>query len=297
MTATPSRNFLLVVAWMAGSLLSFSAIALSIRALHGTLSIFEILALRNIGGLAILGAMALAAPGPDRRLRPSRPGIHLLRNSIHTAGQALWAYGITLLPLATVFAIEFTTPAWVAVFAMLFLGERLTVARTVALLLGFAGVLIILRPGLDGFRPEALLVAAAAVCFGVQQVTTKFLTGRDSTWTIMFWMNVIQLPLNLLANRVAGGPVWFADRLDVAQWLPLAGIMICGFTAHYCLTNAFRHGDAIVVTPIDFMRVPLIAAIGWMVYGEQPELAVLIGGLVVVSGVVVNLTMEARART
>ncbi|MFN3855832.1 MAG: DMT family transporter [Phreatobacter sp.] len=296
MTAAPSRNFLLVIAWMAGSLLSFSAIALSIRALHGTFSVFEILALRNLGGLVILAAMALAAPGPDRRLRPSRPAIHLLRNSIHTAGQALWAYGITLLPLATVFAIEFTTPAWVAVFAILFLGERLTMARSLALLLGFAGVLIILRPGLEGFRPEALLVAAAAVCFGVQQVTTKFLTGRDSTWTIMFWMNVIQLPLNLIANGMTGGPVWFADRLDPGQWLPLAGIMIGGFTAHYCLTNAFRHGDAIVVTPIDFLRVPLIAAIGWMLYGEQPELAVLIGGLVVVSGVVVNLTVESRAR-
>lgn len=290
------RDFGKVVFWMAGSLLSFCAIALAIRELRATLTVFEILSLRNLGGMVILIGMALCAPHPSYRIWTSKPGIHALRNTIHTVGQALWAFGVTLLPLATVFAIEFTTPAWVAIFAVLFLGERMTVPRAISLVLGFLGVLVILRPGLDSFRPAALLVAAAAVCFGVQQTTTKFLTGTDSTWTIMFWMNAIQWPLNVAANVVTGQPFWFYGKLDWSQWLPLVGITICGFTAHYCLTNAFRYGDAIVVTPIDFMRVPLIAVIGWLVYAETPELAVLVGALIVVSGVLINIYAESRAR-
>jgi drug/metabolite transporter (DMT)-like permease len=296
MPPPPPRNFTKVVFWMAGSLLSFCAIALAIRALHSTLTIFEILTLRNIGGLAIGLAMAVLAPDPSYRLGTAKPGIHFLRNTIHTGGQALWAYGITLLPLATVFAIEFTTPAWVAIFAVLFLGERMTAARAAALVLGFLGVMVILRPGLDSFRPAALLVAGAAVCFGVQQTTTKFLTGTDSTWTIMLWMNLIQLPLNLVANAVIGQPAFFLGKIDWSQWLPLLGIMVGGFTAHYCLTNAFRNGDAIVVTPIDFMRVPLIAVVGWLIYDETPELAVLAGAAIVVCGVLVNIYAESRAR-
>jgi drug/metabolite transporter (DMT)-like permease len=296
MPPPPQRNFAKVVLWMAGTLISFCAIALAIRAMQSRLTVFEILALRNMGGLAIGVAMAMLAPDPSYRLRTPKFGIHVLRNTIHTGGQALWAYGITLLPLATVFAIEFTTPAWVAIFAVIFLGERMTPARAAALVLGFVGVMVILRPGLDSFRPAALLVAAAAVCFGVQQTTTKFLTGTDSTWTIMFWMNVIQLPLNLAGNVFIGQPVWFLGKVDWTQWMPLFGIMVGGFTAHYCLTNAFRHGDAIVVTPLDFMRVPMIAVVGWFLYDETPELAVLAGAAIVVCGVLINIYSESRAR-
>lgn len=291
----PARDFAKVVLWMAGSLTSFCVLALSIRALQHRLTVFEILALRNIGGFVILGAMALVARDPAYRLGTSRPLLHIMRNSVHSLGQMLWAYGITLLPLALVFAIEFTTPAWVALFAVMILSERMTASRAAALVLGFVGVLIILRPGLEGFRPAALLVAAAAVCFGVQQITTKMLTGIDSTWTILFWMNLVQLPLNLAVNAAVGQPVWFVPKMDASMALPVAGIMIAGFTAHYCLTNAFRYGDAIVVTPIDFMRVPLIAVIGWLLYGETLEPAILIGAGVVIAGVLINIYAESRA--
>lgn len=295
MPPSQERSFAKVVLWMAGSLLSFCAIALGIRGLQHALTVFEILALRNVGGIVILAAMAVLAPGATRRLRTARPGVHALRNTVHTAGQALWAYGITMLPLATVFAIEFTTPAWVAIFAVAFLGERMTLPRAAALVLGFLGVLIILRPGFDGFRPAALLVAGAAVCFGIQQTTTKLLTGSDSTWTIMFWMNVIQLPLNWAADMATGEPFWFLGKLDASLWLPVAAVMIGGFTAHYCLTNAFRHGDAIVVTPLDFLRVPLIALVGWLLYAETPELAAIAGAAIVVSGVLINIYAESQA--
>lgn len=295
-TMPAPRNYLLVFAWMLGSLVSFAGVALSVRGLQGAMTVFEMLAIRNIGGLIILGGMMLLAPGPDQTMRMAKPRIHLLRNTAHFAGQALWVWGVTVLPLATVFAIEFTTPCWVALFAVLFLKERMTLGRGMAIILGFVGVLIILRPGMESFRPEALAVVLAAVFFGVQITTTKFLTGTNATWTIMFWMNLMQLPMNMLANMALGQSPLIVGKLSLGIWLPVVGIAITGFLAHYCLTNAFRHGDATLVVPIDFLRVPLIALIGWLFYNETPELAVLLGALVVIGGVVVNLVAEGRSR-
>lgn len=290
------RKYLLVLFWMLGSLVSFAGVALSVRGLQGAMTVFEMLAIRNIGGLIILAGMMLLAPGPDQTMRMAKPRIHLLRNTAHFTGQALWVWGVTVLPLATVFAIEFTTPCWVALFAVLFLKERLTLPRALAIALGFVGVLIILRPGMDSFRPEALAVVLAAVFFGMQITTTKFLTGSNSTWTIMFWMNLMQLPMNMLANMALGQSPLIVGKLSWEIWLPVTGIAVTGFLAHYCLTNAFRHGDATLVVPIDFLRVPLIALIGWLFYNETPEIAVLIGALVVIGGVVINLVAEARAK-
>lgn len=290
------RNSLLVFFWMLGSLVSFAGVALSVRGLQGAMTVFEMLAVRNVGGLAILIAMMVFAPGPDRSVRMARPLVHLLRNTAHFAGQALWVWGVTVLPLAMVFAIEFTTPAWVALFATLFLKERMTVARALAVALGFLGVLIILRPGLDGFRPEALAVVLAALFFGVQIVATKFLTGSNSTWTILFWMNLLQLPMNMAANWGLGHSPAIVGSLSRDIWLPVLGIAVTGFLAHYCLTNAFRHGDATIVVPIDFLRVPLIALVGWLFFGETPEVAVLIGAVVVIGGVAIGLLAEAREK-
>jgi len=281
---------------MLGTLVSFAGIALSVRGLQGSMTTFEMLAIRNIGGLIILAGMMLVAPGSDQAVRIARPAIHLLRNFAHFIGQALWVWSVSVLPLATVFAIEFTTPAWVALFAVLFLKERITPLRGISILLGFAGVLIILRPGLDSFRPEALAVVLAAVFLGIQITTTKFLTDSNSTWTIMFWMNLMQLPMNMAANWITGHSPLIIGSLNWNIWLPIIGIGITGFLAHYCLTNAFRHGDATLVVPIDFLRLPLIALIGWLFYAETLELPVLIGAMIVISGVLINLMAEARVK-
>lgn len=286
----------LVLAWMLGSIVSFAGVALSVRGLQGAMTVFEMLAIRNIGGMVILAGMWALARSPEQVVAPAKPGLHLLRNSAHFVGQALWVFGVTVLPLATVFAIEFTTPCWVALFAVLFLKERMSLFRGLSIALGFLGVLIILRPGMESFRPEALAVVLAAVFFGIQIATTKFLTGSNSTWTIMFWMNVMQLPMNMAANAFMGHSPLIVGKLDAALWLPTLGIAVTGFLAHYCLTNAFRHGDATLVIPIDFLRVPLIALVGWLFYNETPELAVLLGALVVIGGVVVNLVAEGRAK-
>src|SRR3954471_2102539 len=132
---------------MAGALVSFSAVALGVRALARTLGLFDILALRSATGVAVLLFVAAAQPALLADLDAKRLPLHLFRNIIHFAATYGWALALTLLPLATVFALEFTMPVWVALLATI-LGEWMTPSRAACVVFGFAGVLVILRPGL-----------------------------------------------------------------------------------------------------------------------------------------------------
>lgn len=279
-----------VVLWMTAALLSFSGLAVSIRMLAATLSIFETLALRSAFGLAILLTLGAFQPQLRQAISLARLRVHLLRNVTHFIAQYIWAVSLTLLPLATVFALEFTVPAHTALLAALFLGERLTPSRIGVVLFGFLGVLLILRPGMESFRPEAMLVLVAAVGFAVAMIFLKKLTATESSYAVVFWMNAIQLPLALAGSD----PAAFL-RLGVENWLPLLGLGICGLSAHYCLTNAFHAGDATIVVPLDFMRIPLIAVIGWGLYGEPLDPLVFVGTGLIVVGVLWNLHAEATA--
>ena len=287
-------NLRLVILWMTGALLAFCALAVAIRALSQGLSVFEVLTLRSLGGVLLLGLWGwrrggIAAPRPL--------GLHLLRNVVHCAAQMCWAYGVVVLPLATVFALEFTTPAWTLALAAGFLGERLTRGRIAAVLLGFFGVLIILRPGLESFDPNALFVLAAAVMFGVQLTVTKFLTSRNNVLTILFWMNLMQLPMNYVAHVAVSGHAALWGGLSWAL-LPAAIVLVlAGLAAHVCLTSAFRYGDATQVVPLDFLRVPLISAVGAIAYGERFDTLVLLGAAITASGIIWSLREGSSARS
>jgi len=280
-----------VVLWMSGVLLSFTIMAVSIRALARAFNVFEILAIRNAAGLTILLALACARPALRASLLPRRMGMHALRNSVHFAAQYAWALSITLLPLATVFALEFTNPAWLALLAAWLLRERLTPSRAGAVVLGFLGVAVILRPGFESFQPAALIILGAAFGFAVSSIVTKKLIVTETTFAILFWMNAMQLPMNL-----AGSSPFFVTRIDLAQALPVLGVAIAGLTSHFCLTNAFRHGDASIVVPLDFLRIPLIALIGWSVYGEPLDGFVFAGAAIIITGIVWNLRAEATTK-
>jgi drug/metabolite transporter (DMT)-like permease len=280
-----------VLFWMAGTLLSFSALAVSIRALAGALSIFEMLAVRNGIGLTILIAIVAMRPQLRGDLVPRRIGLHFLRNIIHQSSQYAWALSVLLLPLATVFALEFTMPAWTTILAVALLGERLTPSRAGAVVLGLVGVLVIIRPGLETFQPAALLVLAASFGYATVNIATKKLTSTESTFAIIFWMNLMQLPMALL-----GSDLTFVARLDGMMILPVLAIGVAGVASHYCLTNAFRAGDASVVVPLDFLRMPLIAVVGWLFYAEPFDPYVFLGAGLIVVGVMWNLNAELRGR-
>jgi drug/metabolite transporter (DMT)-like permease len=273
---------------MTGALLSFSAMAVSVRVLAGALSVMEILALR--AGLGLLVMASLAALRADLRATiPSRHlPLHLFRNAVHVGSSYLWATSLLLIPMAMTFALEFTTPAWTLLMAIPVLGERLTASRIGAVVLGLLGVLVILRPGLTTVQPGALLALAGAIGFAVTLIATKKLTNTDSPFAIVFWMMLIQLPLALLASD----PL-FVARLDWGQAPAVIGIGLSGLASHYCLTRAFRVGDAGVVVPLDFMRIPLIAVIGWWLYGEPLDGFVFLGAGLILAGILWNLRSEA----
>jgi drug/metabolite transporter (DMT)-like permease len=188
-----------------------------------------------------------------------------------------------------VFALEFTMPAWTILLAPIFLGERMTASRVGEVVLGLMGVLVILRPGVETFQPAAMLVLAAALGYATQNIATKKLTMTESPFAIVFWMNVIQFGLGFLF----AGP-WFISKIGVDQLPAIAGLGTAGLFAHFCLSNAFRAGDATVVVPLDFMRIPLIAVVGWWLYGEALDLFVFAGAGLIVAGIVWNLRSEAR---
>lgn len=274
---------------MTGALLSFSVMAISVRELAGSLIIFEVLALRSGIGLAILLVIGAVRPELMRGITRQRIGLHLLRNSVHYASQYAWATALTLLPLAMVFALEFTMPAWTALLAVVFLRERMTPSRIGVVVLGFIGMLIIVRPGLEGFRPAGLLVLLAAFGYGITMVSTKKLTNTETTFAIVFWMNLMQLPMTLLGSD----PLFFT-KISGATIVPALGIGIAGLSSHYCLSNAFRAGEAVVVVPLDFLRIPLIALVGWWLYGEMVDIYVFLGAGLIILGVLWNLRAELR---
>jgi drug/metabolite transporter (DMT)-like permease len=212
-----------------------------------------------------------------------------VRNGTHFIANNCWTFGVIALPLATVFAIEFMMPVWAGLLAVLLLGERFTLRRAGSIVLGLIGVLVILRPGVEALNPAALAVLVASFGYAASNIATKKLIPVQSTIAILFWMNVMQIVMAL-----PGIDLQFLLRLSSQQWIWALGIAFGGTFAHYCLTNALRVADAIVVIPLDFLRIPLIALVGWMFYGERLDLLVFAGAGIIVSGIVWNLRAEMR---
>ncbi len=275
-------------AWMIGTLLSFSAMAIGVRELRDTMGTFEVLFFRSLVGLAMVFAIMPRYGGAA--LRTAKFGLHVVRNLLHFAGQFAWIYAIGLLPLATVFAIEFTTPVWTAVLAAVLLHERLNHGRVVMLVLGLAGVLVILRPGFAIIQPAALVMLAGALAYASTLVATKRLSDTDAPLVVLFYMSAIQLPLGL----VPALGQWVAPTLADLPWIFCVGA--AGFSAHYCMTRAFRLADAAFVVPFDFLRLPLIAVVGFLFYGEAIELWTIAGAAVIFAGTYYSVRREGRRR-
>ena len=199
------------------------------------------------------------------------------RNVVHFGGQWCWVIGITLLPMAHVTALEFTMPMWTAIIAILFMGEKAKSHRIVAIIVGLVGVMAILRPGFEIITEGALVVLLGALLFGASNVMMKSLTADDQPWVIVFWMQIIQLPLALLPAVFYFEWVW--PTLADTPWLLAIGLT--GMSAHFCLAQAFQLADATFCMPVDFVRLPLTALIGWIVYSEGVSVWVLVGAFLI----------------
>jgi drug/metabolite transporter (DMT)-like permease len=275
---------------MAGGLTSLSAMAVAGREMSSELDTFELMFWRSLVGVPIVLAIA-AATGSLASLRTRRPGLHATRNVFHFTAQNLWFFALASIPLAQVFALEFTTPIWVALLAPLVLREAMTRAGAIAAVLGFLGVLVIARPGAAPLEWAHAAALAAAVGFAANVLATRALAATESTLCVLCWMTVSQA----LMGALCAAPGTFAvPSADLAPWLAVIGV--CGLSAHFCITNALRLAPASVVGPMDFLRLPLIAVVGMLLYGEAVELAVLAGGALIVAGNLINVRGGRAAR-
>jgi drug/metabolite transporter (DMT)-like permease len=272
--------------WMAGAVLSFAAMAIAVRELQRHMGSFEIVLMRSLVMLAIV--LLLLPRAGVSSVFTKRISVHLWRNTIHFCGQVLWVYSIGALTLATVFAIEFTMPVWTALLAWAFLKERLTGPRLVQLGLGLAGVLVILRPGGGSFHPAALAMILGSLCYASSFIFTKRLASTDSALAVLFWMALVQTPISLLA----AAPQWVTPVPADLPWILVIGAG--SFSAHYCMTHAMKLVDAMVAVPIDFARLPLIAVLGALLYGEAFDPLVIAGAAVIFAGTYYSLGRERR---
>ena len=285
-----ARESFTAALWMAGAIVSFAAMTVAGRELSAELDTFEIMLYRSAIGWPIVALLLWRAQGWSGA-KTDQPGGHLARNLIHFTAQNLWFYGIATIPLAQLVALEFTNPLWVALLAPFFVGEKLTRAKLTAAAIGFAGVLAIARPGATPIEWGHAAALGAALGFAMTNLMTKRLSRRDSELTVLFWMTFSQMLMGLACAAPGGLTI---PSAPAAPWVALIGLS--GLGAHYCLTRALFSAPASVVAPMEFTRLPVIAALGAFMYGEPLELALLLGATLILAGNVMNIRAERRRR-
>jgi drug/metabolite transporter (DMT)-like permease len=245
-------------------------------------NVFQIMEVRTVLGFLMLYPL-VRTNGGFAAMRTSRPLQHTGRDFIHYCAQLGWFFALTLIPLGQVVSIEFTMPIWTAILAASFLGERMTFGKIAAVLLGLIGVIVIVRPATGEINPGQLIALAAALGFGVSIVMMKSLTRTETALRIIFWMLVIQSAVGFFPALY----VWTWPTAHAWGWM--AVIAFCGTFSHYCMARAMLYGDATVVLPMDFLRVPLTAAAGWLIYSERLDLFTVLGAALILGGNLLNL--------
>jgi len=278
--------------WMIGAIASFSTMAVAGREVAVELDTFEIMMYRSLFGVVIVAGIGALA-GTLHQINTQNMGLHAMRNLAHFTGQNLWFYAVTVIPLAQVFALEFTSPLWVIVLSPLILGERLTPMRAFAAIMGFIGILIVARPDIAGINSGVITAASSAIFFALTMMFTKRLTRSQSITCILFYLTTMQLVFGVVMAGYDGDiAVPTATALPFVLLIGAAGLL-----AHFCITNALALAPATVVVPIDFIRLPAIAIIGMLLYGEALDIWVFAGAAIIFTGNYLNIWSETRPKT
>jgi drug/metabolite transporter (DMT)-like permease len=284
MQRTPSKPK--AALWMAGWLTLMLVVAIAGREAMRELNVFELMELRTLLGFVMFYPL-LHFNGGLSIVKTQRLPQHIVRNLVHYCGQLGWFFALTLIPIGQVVAIEFTMPIWTAILAAMFLGERTTVWKITAIVLGLIGVIVIVRPATGAVNPGQLIALVAAVGFGISVALMKFLTRTESTLSIIFWMLVIQSAAGLIPTLF----VWTWPSPHIWGWV--AVVAFCGTFSHFCMARAMLYADATIVVPMDFLRVPLTAAAGWLIYSERLDAFTVLGAALILTGNLLNLRAPA----
>jgi len=278
--------------WMIGAMFSFSMMAISGRELGGDLDTFEIMTYRSLIGVMIV-LFFIIYNKSYFEINVKRLKLHFIRNIFHFTGQNLWFFAVIYIPLSQLFAFEFTVPIWVAVLAPIFLKEKLTFVRFLAVFTGFVGILIVARPNFSSLDPALIAAALCAIGFAVASITTKKLTTTDSITCILFWLTVLQFIFGILCAGI-DGQIDYPKGAEMI-WVLIVGV--CGLAAHFCITRALELAPALIVSPLEFLRLPFITIIGYFVYNESLEIFVFLGAILVLLANLINIRAENKQTT
>lgn len=285
----PASNLPKAALWMLGAIASFSTMAVAGRKVGAELDTFELMTYRSFISIALvllIGGLA----GTLSQINTRDMKLHAARNLSHFAGQNMWFAAITMIPLAQVVALEFTSPIWIAVLAPVFLAERLTQLRILVALMGFVGVLIVARPDFSNPELGTILAAGSAIGFAGSAIFTKILTRSHSTTCILFWLATMQAVFGLVCAGWNGDIAW--PSAAVWPWVVL--VSFTGLGAHYCLTTALGLAPAVTVMPLDFARLPVVAILGMALFDEPLQLWVFVGAAIIFGANYLNIAAEAR---
>ncbi len=271
---------------MLGATLGFSAMHAVIRIASTEQHPFEAAFFRNLFGLLVLVPFLLRHGFGAFRTR--RLPLHGLRGAVHTGAMLMFFVAVPITPLGTVAALGFTAPLFVAVGAALFLGEALRMRRAAALVAGFAGALLIIRPGMAALDLGTLLVLGSSAVWAGAMILIKLLSRTESSLTLTAYMALFLTPL----TAIAAAFVWRWPSLVELGWFALMGAL--GTVGHLCLAQAFREADATAVLPVDFLRLIWASLLGYLLFAEIPVLYVWLGGIVIFSSTLYLAYREAR---
>ena len=284
-TATTLSDPVRGALWMTASCVFFAALTGMIRYLSATIDPLEIVFFRNLFGLAVMLPW-LMRQGLGT-LRTHRLPLHALRAAIGLGAMICWFVAISRVNLSDAVALSFTTPLFATVAAVFLLGEVVRARRWTAVLVGFAGAMIIVRPGFHEMPPETFLVLLSATVMAIGMSMIKILSRTESTGPIVFYMVLFLTPASLV-------PALFVWRTPSPEELVL--LLVVGGAAtlgHLCLTRAFTVAEATQVVPFDFFRLPLMALIGYFVFGETLDAWTGVGAAIIVGSSVYIAHREA----
>ena len=276
--------------WMAASGLLFSVLNTLLKQLSHEMEPWLAAFLRYLVGTLIVATVLLRQG--LRRLWPRRPGLQFARGALHTTGTLFWFAAVPGISLAELTAIAFSLPIWICIGAVLFLGERMSAARWTAVLVGFAGVLLVADPfgpgGFAGVSVSTFLLLASAPAFALSFLVAKVLTRSDSSEVMVLWQHFWACAL-LAPIALA---FWAAP--SARQWLLFAACGVVGAMAHYCATQAFRIADLSAVQPVKFLDLIWASLLGLLVFGAVPAGATIAGGAVILASTLWLARREAR---
>ena len=244
---------------------------------------------RNLLALPIVVALVLWLRGA-RGLRTRHAGLHAARGVLMVASAYAFFRGIAVLPLAEATSLIFAAPIFITALSVPLLGERVGWRRWTAVLVGFVGVLIVVRPGAAAFHPASLWVLAAAVQYALLMISARWIGADEDAWTLMVWVVIFQL----LYSGLTAPLVWVPP--DPWHLLPVLGMAVFGTLGMTLISQAFRLGAAAVVAPFEYTALIWASLFGWLFWGEVPASSVYAGAAVIVASGIYIVLRETRVR-